>query len=93
MGQFTKFYLTNDSDNTFMPKKIKEWCLSTYKYYYNIDINKKTKLLVATKQKSIPDTAEMLKIIKGFRESFPKSNLGVIITYLPTPFKKKMEWH
>jgi len=89
MGQFTTFYLTNDSDNTFMPKKIKEWCLSTYKYYYNIDINKKTKLLVATKQKSIPDTAEMLKIIKGFRESFPKSNLGVIITYLPTPFKKK----
>tara|TARA_B100001094_G_scaffold330725_1_gene396680 strand:- start:6480 stop:7343 length:864 start_codon:yes stop_codon:yes gene_type:complete len=73
-----------------MPKQIKEWCLSTYKYYYvvNIDINNKTKLLVATKQKSIPNTGEMLKIIKGFRESFPKSNLGVIITYLPTPFKK-----
>tara|TARA_B100000427_G_scaffold329826_1_gene348226 strand:- start:3692 stop:4612 length:921 start_codon:yes stop_codon:yes gene_type:complete len=88
MGQFTQFYLTNDSDSTFMPKQIKEWCISTYKYYYSIDIDNKTKLLVATTQKRIPDTSQMVKIIKGFRESFPKSNLGVTITYLPTPFKK-----
>jgi hypothetical protein len=88
MGQFTQFYLTNDSDYTFMPTQIKEWCLSTYKYYYCIDIDKKTKFLIATKQKRIPDTNQMLKIIKGFRESFTKSNLEITITYLPTPFKK-----
>ncbi len=89
MGHFSQFYLTNDSDSIFMPKQIKYYSISTYKYYYNIDINKKTKLLVATKQKSIPNTSEMVKIIKGFIESFPKSNIGVTIIYLPTPFKKK----
>ena len=89
MGQFTKFYLTLKQDNTFMPKQIKEWCLSTYKYYYCIDIDNKTNLRIATKQKRKPECiGEMVKIIKGFRESFPKSIFGVTITYLPTPFKK-----
>ena len=89
MEQFSEFNLTNDSDNIFMPKEIKEWCISTYKYYYCIDIDNKTNLRIATKQKRKPECiGEMVKIIKGFRESFPNSNLGVKITYLPTPFKK-----
>ena len=89
MEQFSEFNLTNDSDNIFMPKEIKEWCISTYKYYYCINIDNKTNLRIATKQKRKPECiGEMVKIIKGFRESFPNSNLGVKITYLPTPFKK-----
>tara|TARA_Y100000389_G_C17467010_1_gene526577 strand:- start:4302 stop:5246 length:945 start_codon:yes stop_codon:yes gene_type:complete len=79
------------TQDSFAPKEIIEWCINNYYYDFNVTISQNVVLSIATTSfDSEPDDVnDFMKIIQGMIRAFPLNNNSELkISYYPTHFMK-----